>query len=79
MLSSFRVSKPFGQSKINYINVMLFFSNADQKVVGFDITMKEMPRVDKLDSLEHLVRQHEDSFKTELSLAVVEQVLKRWA
>jgi len=33
----------------------------------------------ELNTLKHLIGEHEDCFERELSLAVVEKILKRWA
>lgn len=55
---------------------MLLFANSDQEVVWFDVSVQEMPRVDELYPLQHLVGQHEHRLEAELSLAVIEQVFE---
>ena len=55
MLASLRVAEPLGQSEVNNVYVVLLLANADEEIVGLDITMEEVPRMDKLDSLEHLI------------------------
>lgn len=85
MLSSFRVSKPFGEAEIDHIDVVLFLSNSYEEVVGLDVSMQEVPRVDELYSLQlkaldiisyHLVCEHQHCFERKLPLAIVEKILK---
>jgi len=51
---------------------MLLFANANKEVVGLNIPMKKMPRVNKLNPLQHLIRKHQDRLKCEFALAVVQ-------
>ena len=55
---------------------MLFFVDADQKVIWFHVPVDEMIIVQVLDPLQHLVSNHDDSLVAELPLAVHEQVLQ---
>ena len=75
MLASLRVAEPLRQTEINNVYVVLLLADADEEVVRLDITMEEVPRMDKLNSLEHLIGQHKHCFKGEFALAVVEKVL----
>ena len=43
MLSSFWVSEPLGESKINYVDEVLLFSDSNKEVIGLDIPVEEMP------------------------------------
>ena len=72
MLASLRVSEPLGQTEINNVYVVLLLADSNQEVVWLNITMEEVPRMDKLNSLEHLIGQHKHCFKGEFALAVVE-------
>jgi len=58
---------------------MLFLTDSNQEVVWFNVSMKEMSWMDILYSLDHLISKHKYWFKTELSFAVVEKILKWWA
>jgi len=51
MLTSFWVSEPLGKAKVDHIYIVLLFTDTNQKVVWFDISMQEMTRMDKLNSL----------------------------
>ena len=72
MLASLGVAEPLRQTEINNVYVVLLLADADEEVVRLDITMEEVPRMDKLNSLEHLIGQHKHCFKGEFALAVVE-------
>ena len=72
MLASLRVAEPLGQTEVNNVYVVLLLADSNQEVVRLNITMEEVPRMDKLNSLEHLIGQHKHCFKGEFALAVVE-------
>ena len=72
MLASLRVAEPLSQTEINNVYVVLLLADSNQEVVWLNITMEEVPRMDKLNSLEHLIGQHKHCFKGEFALAVVE-------
>ena len=55
---------------------MLLLANSYQEIVWLYISVQKVPRMNKLNSLKHLVRKHEYSFESELALAIVEQVLE---
>lgn len=48
MLTSFWVSEAFGKPKVNDIHEMLLLLNPNQEVIGFDISVQEVARVDEL-------------------------------
>ena len=77
MLACFWVSEPLSEAKINDINVMLLFPDTNQKIVRFDISVEKVPRVNKLDSLKHLIRQHQNCFQAEFPLTIIQKVFKR--
>ena len=60
------------QPVVHYMNIMLLFADSYQIIVGLDIAMKETSRVDVLNALDQLVRQHKHGVQVELSMAVVE-------
>ena len=62
MLACLGVSEPFCQTKINHIDVVLLLSNSNQEIVRFDVSMKKVAGMDKLNSLKHLICQHQYSF-----------------
>ena len=55
MLASLRVTEPLGQTEVNNVYVVLLLADSNQEVVWLYITMEEVPRMDKLNSLEHLI------------------------
>jgi hypothetical protein len=52
MVSRFRVTESFRKSEVNDVNIVLFFSDTNQKVVGFNVSVKEMSAVHELNSLQ---------------------------
>ena len=72
MLASLGVAEPLCQTEINNVYVVLLLADANEEVVRLDITMEEVPRMDKLNSLEHLIGQHKHCFQGEFAFAVVE-------
>ena len=51
MLSSLRVSESLSQTEIYDIYVMLLLPDSNKEIVRLDISMQEVSRVNKLDSL----------------------------
>jgi hypothetical protein len=51
VLACLGVSEALCQTEIDYVDVVLFFADTNQEVVGLDISVKEVARVDELDSL----------------------------
>ena len=92
MFPSLWVSESLGESKVNYVYIVLFFANSNEKVVWFDVSVQEMSGMHKFNALQllhsvsyhreityHLVSEHEHCLQREFPLAVVEQVLKTWS
>lgn len=63
MVSRFRVTESFRKSEVNDVNIVLFFSDTNQKVVGFNVSVKEMSAVHELNSLQHLISKHQNSLE----------------
>jgi hypothetical protein len=61
------------QSEVENENFIGSFVEADAEVIGFDVSVDEMPVVDVLDSGDHLVDEHEDGLQGELSERLVEE------
>jgi hypothetical protein len=55
------------------VRVFLYPNN---EVVGLDVPVQEVPTMDVIKPFDHLVRQHEDRFYTEVLLTELEQVLQ---
>ena len=79
VFSCSRLSVSLCKTEVNYVHIMLFLTDSNQEVVWFNVSMKEMSWMDILYSLDHLISKHKYWFKTELSFAVVEKILKWWA
>jgi hypothetical protein len=63
MLSTLWISKPFSESEVNNVYVMLLFADSYQEIVRLDVPMKKVSRMNEFYSLEHLVSKHEHSFQ----------------
>jgi hypothetical protein len=73
------VSVLFGKTEINHIDLVSTLSNAHEKVVGLDVPVDEVSRVNVFNSGDQLVGEEEDSLERELSVAKVEQIFEGWA
>jgi hypothetical protein len=73
------ISVLLGETEINHVDLVASLANAHQKVVGFDISVDEVSRVDVFDSGNELVGEQKHRLQTELSVAKVEQVFERRA
>ena len=51
MLAGFGVSEALGESEVNHVYVVLLLADSDQEVVWLDVSVQEMPRMHKLNSL----------------------------
>ena len=58
---------PFCQSEVNQKYFMRSFVESHTKVIRFDVSMYEMSVVNILNSLNHLVDEHEHRFKREFA------------
>lgn len=77
MLLGSGVSVLLGHTKINNVNDVGGFRAraANEKVVGFDITVDEVSLMDGLDSGQHLFRDHDHRFNGKSATTVIEQIL----
>ena len=66
-----RIFVPLRQAKIDYVDNMLLFSKADQKVIWFDVTMNKAIQMDKLYPLKHLNSQHQYRLERKATTAVL--------
>lgn len=51
VFAGLRISESLSKSKIDYVDVVLLFSDTNKEVIRFDISVKEVSRVHELDSL----------------------------
>ena len=65
-----------GKSEVNDVYPVGVFAVSDREVVRLDVSVDDSSRVDVLDSLDGLVGNHENCFKSELALAVGKEVLE---
>lgn len=72
MLRRFRVLKPFRKPKVDHVASLSFGLQSHQEVIGLHVSVDEIVVLHELDSCDHLVSQHADSFKCKLSAAVLE-------
>ena len=52
MLACSGLSVPLGQAEVDDIDIVLLLADADQEVVGLDVSVQEVPGVYVLDSLD---------------------------
>jgi hypothetical protein len=52
MLAGLRVAEALGKTEIDDIHVMLLLADTDQKVIGLNISVKEVARVYEFNSLQ---------------------------
>jgi hypothetical protein len=64
------------QPKVNYVDNVLLFAEADQKVVRLYVAMNKAVQMDKLYPLKHLDGQHEHSLQRETTPAVLVEVFE---
>lgn len=55
-----------GQAEVDQKNFVRGLVKSHTEVIRFDVSVKEVPVVDVLDSVDHLIDEHEDSLKGEL-------------
>lgn len=53
-------------------------SDAHEKIVRLDITMYETFAMQKLQTANHLVDEHQYGFDGEMTIAKIEQIFQRW-
>jgi len=51
VLTGFGISESLGEAKIDDVNVVLFLADTNQKVIGLDVSVKEVTGVYKFNSL----------------------------
>mmetsp|Transcript_164025 Transcript_164025/g.398635 ORF Transcript_164025/g.398635 Transcript_164025/m.398635 type:complete len:375 (+) Transcript_164025:167-1291(+) len=71
-----RVPVPLRQAEINDVDHVGAAAQPDQEVVGLDVAVDEVLRMDVLHAVDHLVRQHADRLHAELPIAEAEQILE---
>ena len=52
VLSRLRVPEPLSQPEIDHIDIVLLLPNTYQEVIWLDVSVQEVPRVHKLNSLQ---------------------------
>lgn len=65
MLLGLGVAVALGQSEVNYLYSVLILGQSDQEIVWFYISVDKVVRMDVLESLQHLLSQHENSLQRE--------------
>ena len=68
MLACLGVSEALCETEIDDVYVVLFFANADQEVIGLDVSVKEVARMHKLDSLQLKIKF------VKISNVIIEQI-----
>mmetsp|Transcript_43258 Transcript_43258/g.123756 ORF Transcript_43258/g.123756 Transcript_43258/m.123756 type:complete len:328 (-) Transcript_43258:225-1208(-) len=76
VLMRLRVAILLGQAEVNDVHLVSLGANADEEVVGLDVSMNDVPGVHVLQAANHLVGEHHGRLQCEPPVAHVEQVLK---
>jgi len=71
MFSSFWVSKAFCKTEINDVYVVLLFADSNQEVIGLDVSMQEVAGVYELNSLQHLICEHQNGLQAEFPFTII--------
>jgi hypothetical protein len=61
------------------VHLIGLLAQANEEVVGLNVTVNEILGVHILYSIDHLVRKHQDCLQTKFAVAKAEQVLEGWA
>jgi len=72
---SLGVSVLLGETEINDIDLIASLSDTHEEIVGLDISVNKVSRVNVLDSRNELIGEEKDSLEGELSITEVEQIL----
>jgi hypothetical protein len=72
MQVSLGVSVLFSETEINDIDLIASFPNAHEEIVGLDISVDKVSRVNVFDSRDELVGEEKDSLEGEFSVTEVE-------
>lgn len=51
VLAGLGVAEPLGQPEVDDVDVVLLLPDANEEVIGLDVSVQEVPRVHKLDPL----------------------------
>jgi len=73
-----RVAVFLGETKIDHVHLVTAFADTHQEVVGLDVSVDEVPRMNVLDSGDELIGKQKNGFEAEFAVAEVEEVFERW-
>ena len=77
--SGLRVAVLPGETVIDDVDEVAAFADTHEEVLGLDVSVDKVARVDELDTGNQLVGEEKYGLEAELAIAEVEEVLKRWA
>jgi len=66
------VSVLLGETEINHIDLIASFADTHEEIVGLDISVDKVSRVNVFDSRDELVGEEKDSLEGEFSVTEVE-------
>jgi hypothetical protein len=78
MQMSLGVSVLLRETKVDNVDLVAPLANTHQEVVGLDVTVNEVSRVDVFDSRDELIGEEKNSLQAEFAVAI-EQVFQRWS
>mmetsp|Transcript_111960 Transcript_111960/g.321700 ORF Transcript_111960/g.321700 Transcript_111960/m.321700 type:complete len:265 (+) Transcript_111960:809-1603(+) len=74
-----RVAPPLSQPEVHDEDAVLSLAHTHQKIVWLDVTVEQTARVNELDTLEHLLGQHQHRLEGEQTAARCKAVVQRGA
>ena len=72
---SLGISVFLGETEINHIDLVASLSNTHEEIVGLDISVDKVSRMNVFDSGNELIGKEKDGLESEFSVTEVEQVL----
>ena len=76
MFTCFWITISLSEAEIDNVNDILFFAVPNKEVIRFHVPVNEMVIVQELESLDHLVCDHERGLDCEFALAEIESVFE---
>ena len=76
---SLRVAELLGKTEIDDVNLIATLSDAHKEIIGFDITVNEVARMDVFNARDKLICEQKNGLQAEFAVTKVEKVFQRRA
>jgi hypothetical protein len=74
---SLGVAVLLGETEINHVDLVAALADAHQEIVGLDVAVNKVARVDVFNARDELIGEEENSLQGEFAVAKVEEVFER--